>query len=174
MLHDNTTRYGSVTRWFHWLMTVLIFQQFFKLADRINEGEHWLGETFGPWHLSIGALILTLVVLRIAWVLSQIGHRPIHRGAMAPFVRLGHFLLYAVMLLMPITGISYMLGNGYGLTLFGIELARRTDVETPWLLNIGSVHSPLAWLLLALVIGHLIAALYHHWVLHDDTMKRML
>ena len=174
MLHDNTSRYGSVTRWLHWLMTLLIIQQFFKLTDRIGEGEHWLGDNFGPWHISIGALVLLLVVVRIAWVLSQLGHRPVHRGPTAPFVRLGHFALYVTMLLMPVTGICYMLGNGYGLTLFGMELAERTDIETPWLATIGSVHSPLAWLFLGMLLGHTIAALYHHWVLRDDTMKRML
>lgn len=174
MLHDSTSRYGAVTRFFHWLMFLLIFQQFFKLTDRIGEGEHWLGDNFGPWHISIGALVLTLIVLRIAWALSQLGHRPVHHGAMAPFVRIGHFLLYVTTLLMPLTGVAYMLGNGYGLTVFGMELAARTDTETPWLQTIGSVHSPLAWLFLAMLIGHLVAALYHHWVVRDDTMKRML
>ncbi|PKL24367.1 MAG: cytochrome B, partial [Spirochaetae bacterium HGW-Spirochaetae-2] len=38
MLDDSHQRYGAVTRFFHWVMAILIVEQFFKFADRINEG----------------------------------------------------------------------------------------------------------------------------------------
>lgn len=48
MLNDTHQRYGLITRFFHWLVAILVIQQFFKFADYINDGEHWLGDTFGP------------------------------------------------------------------------------------------------------------------------------
>lgn len=174
MINDSATRYGALSRFFHWLMALLIIQQFFKLGDRINDGEHWLGDTFGPWHLSIGATVFVLVILRVLWALRQRTNRPTHQGAFAWAVGAGHGLLYLCMLLMPVTGVLYMLGNGYGLKVFGTQLVARSGEETQWMLNIGELHSPIAWLLLVLLVGHIGIALLHHFIKRDDTLRRML
>ena len=78
------------------------------------------------------------------------------------------------MIAMPLTGLAVMLGNGYGLKVFGMQLIARSGVETPWLASLGSLHSPLAWLFLLLVVGHVGAALFHHLVKKDDTLRRMV
>jgi cytochrome b561 len=174
MLNDSATRYGALSRFFHWLMALLIIQQFFKLGDRISDGEHWLGETFGPWHLSIGATLLVLVILRMFWALRQRANRPRHEGSSALAVRVGHGLLYLCMLLMPISGVLYMLGNGYGLKVFGTQLVARSGEKTQWMLSIGELHSPIAWVFLVLLLGHLGITLLHHFVKRDDTLQRML
>src|SRR5690554_7661222 len=121
MIDDTKTRYGSISRLFHWGMGLLIVWQLLKLFDRINEGEHWVGQTLVPWHVSIGTLILLLVVARIAWKARQ-RTGPAHDPATAFLVTAGHVLLYAGMVLMPITGLLTMLGGGYGWTAFGIQL----------------------------------------------------
>ena len=173
MLDDSSSRYGMVTRYLHWGVGLLILLQFLKLGDRIDEGEHWIGQTIVPWHISVGVLILLLAIVRLAWAARQHPRRP-RPDAFVFLVRAGHFLLYACMFLMPVTGIMTMLGGGYGLTVFGIELAPSTGVETPWLIAAGSLHSPIAWAFVALVIGHVGAALYHHVVRRDQTLRRML
>jgi len=38
----------------------------------------------------------------------------------------------------------------------------------------GALHSPVAWLLLVMVIGHIGMALVHHVVKKDNTLRRML
>jgi cytochrome b561 len=169
-----TQRYGGMARFFHWTMAVLIVMQFFKLGDRIDEGEHWLGQTIVPWHISVGSLLFVLIILRLITTLSQRGQRPTHIGATALLIKGGHWLLYACMVLMPITGMLTMVGNGYGLNVFGVQLVTKTEIEIGWMANLGSYHSPIAWLFVALVIGHIGAAFYHHWVKKDDTMQRML
>lgn len=173
MIHDSKNKYGSVSRFFHWLMTLLIVWQLLKLGDRIADGEHWVGETLVPWHVSLGLLTLVLVVLRIFWARSQLKQRPLHDPATAVMVKGGHLALYLCMVLMPITGLFYMLGNGYGLTFFGLQLAAKGP-EIDWMAAVGSLHSPLAWLTVLLVIGHIAAALYHKVVKRDDIMQRML
>ncbi|WP_222911854.1 cytochrome b [Pseudomonas sp. DNDY-54] len=173
MINDSRDKYGSVSRLFHWLMTLLILWQFLKLGDRISEGEHWIGQTLVPWHVSLGVLLFVLVVLRIVWFVRQYKQRPLHDPATASLVKSGHFALYACMVLMPITGLLYMLGNGYGLKVFGAQLVAKGP-EIDWAASIGSLHSPLAWLTVILVLGHTAAALYHHYVKRDDIMRRML
>src|SRR5690606_22595507 len=137
-------RYGTVSRLLHWGAPVLVAWQALKLFDRIDDGEHWVGQTLVPWHISIGVVILLLMVVRIAWALRNRGHRPPAPppkmlGAVA---KAGHVALYAALVLMPVTGMAIMIGNGYGLAVFGVQLVPGgTDI--PWLATFGgALHSP--------------------------------
>lgn len=172
MNDDTEARYGPVTRTLHWLMAGLIFWQLLKFGDRIAEGEHWVGQTLVPWHVSIGTLVLALALIRIVWVLAGPESRPAHDRSTAFLVRSGHFLLYAFMLLMPVTGILTMLGGGYGLTAFGIEIFAEGE-KVAWAAGLGSLHAPLAWTFAALIAGHVGMALIHHVVHRDDTLRRI-
>lgn len=176
MSSDSKEHYGTVSRWFHWGMALLVLWQALKVFDRIDDGEHWVGQTLASWHVSIGILILLLVVARIVWARRNRGNRP--PAPPPPMLGLlataGHFLLYAGMVLLPPTGIAIVIGNGYPLTVFGIELVSPGD-EIPWLASLGgALHSPVAWLLLVMIVGHAGMALVHHFVKKDDTLKRML
>ncbi|MCC2595077.1 cytochrome b [Pusillimonas sp. MFBS29] len=174
MTNDTPQRYGSISRIFHWGMALLILWQGMKFFDRINEGEHWVGQNLASWHVSIGALLLLLIVLRIFWAASQKNNRPVQDPATATLVKSGHFLLYACILLMPVTGILYLVGAGYGLNAFGMQLIAEGP-EIPWMSGIGStLHSPLAWLLLIMIVGHIGIALIHQFVKKDDVLSRML
>ena len=77
MTNDSPTRYGSVSRLLHWGMAALIGWQMLKFFDRIDDGEHWVGQTLVPWHVSIGTVLLVLVVLRIVWAAGQRAQRPV-------------------------------------------------------------------------------------------------
>jgi len=145
-----------------------------KFFDRVSDGEHWVGQTLVPWHVSIGSVLLLLIVLRIAWAAAQRHNRPVQDPATAMLVKIGHFLLYAAMLLMPITGLMILIGNGYGWSPFGMQLVSKAE-EISWMANIGgTLHSPIAWLLLIMVIGHVAIALFHRFVKKDDVLQRML
>lgn len=173
MKGDSKERYGSVSKFFHWGMAFLIGWQLLKLFDRINDGEHWVGETLVPWHVSMGSLLLLLIVLRIVWTLKQKGHRPVHEPAAAFLINAGHFLLYVGMVLMPLTGILYILGKGYAWSPFGVTLISGNG-ESAWMSSLGNLHSPLAWTLLILTLGHIGMALIHHFIKKDNTLRRMI
>ena len=173
MTGDTKTRYGSISRLFHWGMGFFIVWQFLKFFDRIEDGEHWVGQTLVPWHISIGSLLLLLVILRVVWALKQKGNRPEQDPATATLVAVGHFLLYAAMVLLPLTGVCIMVGNGYGWSPFGIQLVAK-GTEIGWMASLGGLHSPIAWLLLVMVIGHIGIALLHHFVKKDGVLQRML
>lgn len=75
---------------------------------------------------------------------------------------------------MPLSGIAVLVGNGYGLTVFGLDLLAGGG-EVPWLAALGgAVHSPLAWLLVLMVLGHAGMALVHHFIRKDGVLRRML
>ena len=169
---DLQERYDGVSRLLHWSMALLIVWQFLKFFDRIDDGEHWVGETLVSWHISIGMLLLVLITLRVFWSARQKDKRPAPDPATASLVKAGHFLLYAGMVLLPITGVLAMLGGGHGLTVFGIPLAAEGE-EIPWMAALGGLHSPIAWSLLILVVGHVGMALIHHFVKKDGVLRRM-
>lgn len=172
MISDSKERYGSISRTLHWLVALLVFWQLLKFIDRIAKGEHWIGETLVPWHISIGSLLLLLAVFRILWAISQRNHRPGPAPSEAVLTKAGHGLLYAGLLLMPITGIMVMLGGGYGVSAFGIEIFAKGRNALGK--NFGELHSPLAWILTVLIIGHIGIALIHHFVRRDRVLKRIV
>jgi len=171
--HDSNERYGSISRIFHWGMALLIGWQVLKFFDRIADGEHWVGQTLVPWHISIGSLLLLIVVLRIIWAAKQKNNRPVQDPATAKLVAIGHFLLYAAMVLMPATGMMIMVGAGYGLEVFGMQLIAGGGAEIPWMASLDSLHSPIAWLLLIMIVGHIGIALVHHFIKKDNVLRRM-
>src|SRR3546814_5101441 len=61
---DSKERYGRISRFLHWGMALLIGWQLLKIFDRVADGEHWIGQTLVPWHVSIGTLLLLLIALR--------------------------------------------------------------------------------------------------------------
>lgn len=64
-------------------MGLLVVWQVLKIFDRIDDGQHWVGQTLVPWHVSIGTLILVLVMIRIGWALRNRHRRPRRRRCWA-------------------------------------------------------------------------------------------
>nr|WP_275944057.1 cytochrome b [Azomonas macrocytogenes] len=162
-----------MSRFFHWTMALLILHQFFRFTERIGNGEHWLARLSGTWHVSLGLLILVLAILRLLWALNQFEYRPRYPRTTQTAVRIGHGLLYLCMLLMPFTGIMYMLSKGHGLYFFDVELIAKSKQGVSALSGIGNLHTPIAWCFLGLVTGHVLLALYHQFIMKDGTLKRM-
>lgn len=173
MINDTRERYGVISRVFHWLMAVLIGLQILKLTERLEEGEHWVGQNIVPWHVSIGTLLLLLVMLRLSWALIQSDRRPEQTGSTAVWARLVHFLLYAGMVLLPLTGIARLLGLGYGLKVFGLQLVAASGVKTPMLISFSQLHAPISWIFITLIGGHVGAALFRQLACRDGTLHRM-
>jgi cytochrome b561 len=164
MINDSKTQYGTLSKVLHWGMALLIGWQLMKFGDRIADGEHWVGQTLVPWHVSIGSLLLVLIVARLIWAASQRKHRPQHDPQTARLVKAGHGLLYA--------GMMVMLGGGYGVNAFGLQIIAKGE-ELGWAATLGSLHSPLAWALTVLIVGHIGMALLHHFR-GKDVLKRMV
>jgi len=176
-LANTPTRYGIVAQTFHWVIVALVVLQFVL-------GIHAHGLPISlerlillARHKSIGFTIFGLVVLRLCWRLYSppppmpTVPQPLFRIA----ARLSHGLLYALLLSMPVVG--WLLSSASNLTVswFGLfslpNLVRPDRQLAHWLLF---THQSMAWLLLAVVTLHIGAALWHHIILRDDVLLRML
>lgn len=170
---DSATRYGTVSRWFHWGMAWCFAAVFAAalahhfLEDSALDGLLW------PLHRSLGALLMLLVLLRAAWALLHAKQRPPHVSRAA---HLGHLTLYALMVAVPCIGLLRQYGSGRAFAPFGLPLMPgRPDDKVDWLVELGGLlHGELGWVLLACVAGHVAMALWHRRQPAGNVLPRML
>lgn len=188
-LKNTEKNYGSVARSLHWAIAALFLLSYCAIYYR-----EWFTEEDTPpdWislqiHLSVGITIAALVALRIIWRLlnkppplepgTQLEHRAAHAG---------HFLLYVVMVVMPVTG---YIGTGVDTSyFFAFDIPKFESTQAFSILVTGwmgleaeafedivdEIHTTGgAWVVWVLIVGHILAALYHHFVKKDRTLRRM-
>lgn len=128
------------------------------------------------WHKWVGITVLGLTALRILWRLT---HRPPAMVAMAGWQRIAahglHGALYLLLLAQPLVGWIY--SNASGFPIVYLRLVRLPDLVARNKLlaeRTQELHETLAWVLVVLIALHMLAAIKHHLVDRDDTLRRML
>jgi cytochrome b561 len=124
-------------------------------------------------HRTIGLLVLTLGALRILWSLVSV--RPSALGT-APWSRAARGVqagLLACLLLVPFLGWTYTNARGHAVSLWGVPLPSLIFKDQYFSRVSRESHEFLAYTLIALIAAHAGAALWHHLVLRDGTLRRM-
>lgn len=168
--------YHPLTKLLHWLMAALIIFML-VLGISLDEFEGALKGTLMGVHKSLGAMILALAIVRALWWLGQTKPALVKTLPewVKPFINFGHNLLYAFMVIMPLSGWLMSNAAGYPVSVFG-WFTLPTLVEKNMALRgaMGELHETAAWVLIAMLALHIGAAVYHHRVLKDETLTRML
>lgn len=130
------------------------------------------------WHKSTGLLVMFLLLIRLAWRRVNIKPDALktyknHEIVLASFIQ---DTFYIVILFIGLTGYLISTSEGKGIKITnGLEvpaIVRSIDEDTVDL--IGEMHLMMAILLSSLVVFHALAALKHHFIDQDNTLKRML
>jgi cytochrome b561 len=176
-IQNTTRRWGSVSQLLHWTIVVLIIVQvtLATMADDLPNGMRKL--TLLARHKSFGITILALVILRLLWRrLNEIPGLPDTLKRYERFLaRFVHGALYVLLFAMPLSGWMMSSARGFPVSWFGfIQLPDLVPKSKPLYDAFLATHQALAWALGAVVILHVAAALKHHFVLKDDTLRRML
>ncbi len=167
--------YSRVAVALHWLVA-LLFVVIFSIGLYVMTltGPARGGPIF--IHKALASTFLVLVVLRLVWRLFN--PPPALPAGMSPMLKgmahAGHWLLYALMIIVPLNGWLASSAFGYPVMLAGV-------VQLPMLLakdpDLGKVimglHQPLSYLFGVVVVGHMIMATWHHYVARDCSMTRM-
>jgi cytochrome b561 len=174
---SSPTRYSAVAQGFHWLIAALIVVQFTLgwTAENLPIGARKLARL--DWHKSFGMTILMLAVLRLLW---RLFNRPPElpagmSGIEKQLARSTHVLFYVLLFVMPLTGWLMSSAKNFSVSWFH---------QFTWPNLVGpnerafdmlrTTHDTLSWLLFALALLHILAALKHHFWHKDDVLKRML
>jgi len=170
----------------HWIIALLVVFDFALAVSfrHFNPGELLFFASAYRMHMSVGMVILVLSVACLLWRLT---HRyPSPPPEMGVFLRGAarsvHVLLYVFILVVPFTGWLVLSMRNSPAVLFGslhwpssdflagMSYAARkhyNDLLMP-------PHMILSYAGMCLVALHVVAALHHHFIRHDDVLRRML
>ena len=167
-------QYSLATKVLHWVSALIIFVLIgvgLSLEDMADGPDKF--QLIGL-HKSFGVLLLLLLIIRIPVRLSNpVAPLPSYSRKDIVAAKALQGLLYLMMLIMPVSGILMSQSAGHPVAMFGLELPTLIGKSEGAHEFFEGVHGLSAWLLILLLVGHIGAALLHHFKLKDDTLKRM-
>ncbi len=172
-LRGSAERYGAVAIVLHWLSAALIVALLAAGFTAANTADPATKAAILRLHAPTGVLVLALTVLRLVWWLA-FDRRPAPLADLPPLQARAagavHGLLYAVVVLLAVSGVALMALSGARPILMGEVEGVLPDF---WDYPPRYVHAAMAWLLVLLVASHVAAALHHQFVRRDRLMRRM-
>lgn len=158
----------------HWLMLLLLAAVYACIELRVLfERGSDLREGIKAWHFALGLCVLALVVARI--VIRVRSPRPPRPAS--PMEWLGaamHLALYGLMLAMPVMGWVTLSAEGDPVLLFGLELPPLVAPNEDLAEQVEELHERVGTIGYWLIGLHAAAALMHHYLLRDGTLRRMI
>lgn len=177
-LQNSTDHYGMVAVLLHWLVALTVFVLYGLGLYIVSLSYYDPDYKVMPfWHKSIGVSLGVIVLVRLGWRLFSakpapvVGHSAVERRLAAS----AHILLYVLPLATVIAGYLISTADGRPVEVFSlfpvpalpVSIENQEDIA-------GDLHFWLATMLIALALLHGLAALKHHFVDKDTTLKRML
>ncbi len=177
-LKNPADRWGAVSQFLHWIIVaVLLVQAIIGLTLESvpkSPSYFWVFNT----HKSLGLTLLALMLIRLAWRLYAGAPTPL---ASIPawqrlLAKVTHGMLYVLLIAMPLSGWLFDSASGLRpLRWFGLfEVPKLVDPNTGLREIARDAHGWIFWALAVLILMHVGAALYHHYFVGDNTLRRML
>jgi len=184
-------RYGGIARFLHWITACALLALYCTIYFKnwFTEEESPVSLTALQLHQVVGLSVTVFIVWRVCWRLTATMPRPLEAPSYARLAAGStHAALYCALILMPLTGYLYASNPTSVFGLFGIPafgdttlchwlessvgLSLKLDIRAPSRFVHRAMVGPI--LLPVLISAHVAAALYHHYVLRDGVMVRML
>ena len=172
---DDRVRYDTFAMTLHWVTALLVLTQF-VLAESWGFVARPTAHSMVAAHMSFGILLTAVLLVRIAWRLTP-GHRV--RDAEEGWVELAakgvHYLLYGLLVVQAVLGFVLRWSGKEAMSFFGLLIPPPfAPFSKPAHELVGDAHNWIGWTIIILAGGHAAAALFHHFVLRDDILRRML
>ncbi|MGE8178349.1 cytochrome b [Pseudomonas fluorescens] len=174
---NSESRYSTVSIMLHWLMLVLLALVYASIElrgmfPRGSGGRALITET----HYMLGLTVFALVWLRL--FARSLGRAPQIFPASPAWqtvlARLMHWALYIFMIATPILGWLVTSANGHQVMFYGIDLPLLIGEDKALAKQIKGWHELAGTLGYWLIGLHAVAGLYHHYVVRDNTLLRMM
>ncbi|MDZ7735622.1 MAG: cytochrome b [Gammaproteobacteria bacterium] len=160
----------------HWLMLLLFIGVYATVELHEIYEQSRTGDLFMFWHFQFGYAIFALVWIRLILRLaSRVPPAdPNLPALMQQLARGMRILLYLLMILMPVTGWLTLGAEGHESTFLGLNVPILSGLGHSFGEIVEEVHEIVGIAGYFLIGLHTLAALFHHYVLRDNTMKRIL
>ncbi|HEV2524331.1 MAG TPA: cytochrome b [Gammaproteobacteria bacterium] len=177
---NSESRYGVISKVFHWSIALLILVQFYLVYWKswvLPEKSAIANFYINGLHKPIGVVVLLLAIFAVTW---QVNNRkpsyplnmPNWEKQSALFVQ---SVLYLTLFAMPISGLIMSTAAGYPPSFFGLFQFPQFIAKNKLIANVFfDIHAITGYIIIALVILHVAAALKHHFIDRDNILKRML
>ena len=172
-----TRSYPAASILLHWGMFLLLAAVYAAIELRVcfPKGSD-MREGIKSWHFMLGLLVLALVVARI--VVRVLHTAPPITPEPPAWQRLTsravHFALYGLMIGMPLAGWTILSAKGAPIPFFGLELPALIPPDKALAVKVKELHETAGTIGYWLIGLHAAAALAHHYLWKDDTLRRMM
>ncbi|CAM5789680.1 cytochrome b [Castellaniella caeni] len=170
-------RYHGLSIGLHWLTLVLLVMLYalIELRGLAPKGSV-LREGMKTWHETLGLTVFCLVFARL--VLRRLFDAPPITPAPPPWqdkaAHAMHWMLYTFLIIVPLLGWLTLSAKGKPVPFWGLDWPALLSPDKPLARTLQDVHETIGTLGYYLIGLHAAAALYHHYFLRDDTVRRML
>ncbi|WP_051531462.1 cytochrome b [Sphingomonas sp. URHD0057] len=173
---DDGTNYDGVAIFLHWATAALVIANFAlaQVWDWFAKPTRGLLE---DTHMSFGVLLTLVIIARLVWRWIP-GHQV--SSLEAGWVRLAskatHYLLYVLLAAEAALGFTFRWGAGRPMAFFGSGIPSPVGevFGRPMVHQLREFHQWIGWTIIVIALLHALAALYHHYVLKDRVLQRML
>src|SRR5580658_8526586 len=175
-VRDGRRRFDILTIGLHWL-TVALIAGMFASAWLLLASDREHAEMLLIVHRSLGVVTWAVATVRLGWRVSYAYLPPFPESMPKVQQRLAkasEYGLYALLLFQPLTGLAQSLTRGRHFMLFAWRVPSVMAGDKPLTALFHQIHSLSAWVLLGLIGLHILAALFHRFVLRDEVLQSML
>ena len=174
---NTPSRYSTASIAMHWLMLLLIIGVYacIELRELYPKGSD-PREALKSWHFTLGLTVFALVWLRL--VLRLVSPtppiEPTPPGWQNILAKIVHIALYALMIAMPVAGWLILSGEGKPIPFWGLDLPALMGKNKELAHTIEEIHETAGLVGYYLIGLHAAASLFHHYLVKDNTLVRML
>ena len=172
---DDGTNYDNVAIFLHWATALLVVTQF-ALAETWDWFAKPTQESMQGLHMSFGVVLTLVIVARLVWRLIP-GHQvaSLEIGWVRDAAKATHYLLYGLVVVAVALGFAFQWSRGHPVNFLGLGIPGPFGpFARPVRGLIKELHNYAAWAIIIIAALHAAAALYHHYVLKDRVLMRML
>lgn len=177
MANNDTAKFNFMTIGLHWLMLLLLISVYacMELRGIFPKGSD-PREAMKTWHYLLGLSIFVLVWVRLVarLIYAAPAIQPIPPKWQIYFANAMQIALYLLMIAMPLIGWILLSAEGKPIPLFGLQLPALVGESKSLAGQTKEIHEVVGTTGYFLVGLHTIAALFHHYLLRDNTLRRML
>ena len=174
MWKNNEKKWGIIAQFLHWFVFAFLVGQItlgFIMGD-FEGDQKW---ALFDLHKALGMSVILVIVFRLLWrFMSPLPKDPPMPQWQNESARIVIWVLYFLMIMIPVSGYLMSTLGGHPIKIFdlGVIEPLMKDPELSKIAN--KAHKYMVWGIIGFASLHILAAFYHHFILKDDVLKRML